>query len=154
MNKEGLRLFLLNEIKAKQSVDESLNAIQLCKIHRKLYRGRGIKVFAYPTMDEALKYAQESYNKIHKKKGDKRVDYYIYIKSKEWKKKVAWIHKIRKGKCEICGARKKLDVHHLTYKNLGNEKEEDLQLLCRVHHKQAHDIKTGRNRNKEDRNKS
>ena len=38
------------------------------------------------------------------------------------------------GKCAICGSPIDLNVHHLTYKNVPNEKTTDLVTLCRFHH--------------------
>ena len=40
--------------------------------------------------------------------------------------------------CEGCNARGKLELHHKTYKNWGNEKREDVVLLCRRCHKIVH----------------
>lgn len=41
--------------------------------------------------------------------------------------------------CEECGiVNVILHVHHLTYKNLGNERDEDLQVLCEPCHKAKH----------------
>lgn len=66
------------------------------------------------------------------------VDYNNYIKSDKWH----WIReeKFKKAgyKCEICGAVKNLDVHHVTYKRLGREKMSDLAVLCRKCHKTLH----------------
>jgi hypothetical protein len=39
-----------------------------------------------------------------------------------------------------------LQVHHLTYDNLGNEPLEDLTVLCTVHHEQEHRQISSRNR--------
>jgi len=71
--------------------------------------------------------------------GDK-MDYYHYIKSKDW-----WFKKqeFRAGcsdpKCFICWDRKSsLDVHHKSYKNLGNERMEDLIFLCEKCHGDLH----------------
>lgn len=36
------------------------------------------------------------------------------------------------------GAESELDVHHLTYKNKGTERFDDLALLCRYHHEVVH----------------
>jgi hypothetical protein len=41
-------------------------------------------------------------------------------------------------RCEQCGARTVLDVHHLTYENVGRERDEDLIVLCRRCHAAAH----------------
>lgn len=37
-----------------------------------------------------------------------------------------------------CDCRGNLQVHHLTYKHLGDEPMEDLVVLCEYHHKQEH----------------
>jgi len=48
-----------------------------------------------------------------------------------WKKKRSEIIRQRK-KCEKCGSKKKLEVHHI--QDLISENPEDLQVLCRKHH--------------------
>jgi len=61
-----------------------------------------------------------------------------YLKSDHWKN-------LREEKlkqfsvCEVCGAKKSLDVHHKRYKNLYDVLLIDLQVLCRKHHKQIHE---------------
>jgi hypothetical protein len=40
-------------------------------------------------------------------------------------------------RCERCGRRGLLDVHHVTYENLYDERMEDLQVLCRSCHEGA-----------------
>lgn len=73
-----------------------------------------------------------------KKCSDKRYYYRnVYLLSEHWKK-------LKKNKlkespiCEICGASKNLDVHHLRYKNLYDVELKDLQTLCRKHHTNEH----------------
>lgn len=41
-------------------------------------------------------------------------------------------------RCRLCGDDDELHVHHLTYKNWGNEKKKDLTTLCKEHHKLFH----------------
>ena len=42
-------------------------------------------------------------------------------------------------RCEQCGARDRLDVHHLTYDRFGgDERMSDLRVLCRPCHNKAH----------------
>ena len=68
-----------------------------------------------------------------------RRDYYrnIYLKSDHWKN-------LRKEKkklnpvCEVCGSKKKLDVHHKNYRSLYDVLLEDLQTLCRRCHNSRH----------------
>jgi hypothetical protein len=42
-------------------------------------------------------------------------------------------------KCQICGSVKNLNVHHNTYENRGEEKDEDLIVLCENCHGKFHD---------------
>jgi 5-methylcytosine-specific restriction endonuclease McrA len=61
----------------------------------------------------------------------------VYLLSEHWKV-------LRKAKltispqCEICGKKRRLDVHHLRYKNIYDVLVEDLQTLCRRCHKKHH----------------
>tara|TARA_R110002020_G_scaffold420639_2_gene629784 strand:+ start:215 stop:517 length:303 start_codon:yes stop_codon:yes gene_type:complete len=67
-------------------------------------------------------------------------EYKEYLKSKEWSEIRLEIIKTRK-KCERCGSKKRLQVHHITYKNIFNEEPNDLELLCSGCHKAEHGIK-------------
>jgi len=68
-------------------------------------------------------------------------DYYrnVYLLSEHWRN-------LRKEKlklnpiCEVCGARRRLDVHHLHYRNLYDVLVEDLKTLCRRCHGKVHGI--------------
>lgn len=42
--------------------------------------------------------------------------------------------------CFRCGSRERLNVHHKNYKNLGNETDKDLVVLCENCHKKLHQI--------------
>jgi 5-methylcytosine-specific restriction endonuclease McrA len=69
----------------------------------------------------------------------RRAEYKRYMRSDTW-------HAIRDVKlsiaayeCEQCGARDRLDVHHLTYDRFGgDERMTDLRVLCRPCHETAH----------------
>ncbi len=62
------------------------------------------------------------------------MNYYEYIQSNEWMYTAERI-KIQR-RCQECSSEKRLEVHHLTYKNLGNEQPDDLLVLChRCHSK-------------------
>jgi len=63
--------------------------------------------------------------------------YNEYLLSDIWISKRDLLIKIRK-KCEKCGSEKNLCVHHLTYENVGDEKMEDLMVLCLKCHKEIH----------------
>lgn len=75
-----------------------------------------------------------------------RHDYrHQYLKTERWRRFRDTILATRCN-CERCGLHddcsaffycQRLDIHHLTYQNLGNEKPEDVQVLCRACHEIA-----------------
>jgi RNase P subunit RPR2 len=68
----------------------------------------------------------------------KRPRYQDYIQSPEWEKVRKRILKRARGKCEKCRKRPPLQVHHLTYARLGNERDEDLLAVCGPCHQSFH----------------
>ena len=68
-------------------------------------------------------------------------EYQDYITSKEWEETRRLIFKKYDYKCAFCGANKNLHVHHITYENLGEEKDGDLVALCSDCHKELHEGK-------------
>jgi 5-methylcytosine-specific restriction endonuclease McrA len=73
-----------------------------------------------------------------------RKKYLDYLQSKEWQKVRAKVFEERGRICERCQKDlngKIADVHHKTYKNLFNEKLEDLEVLCRPCHQLEHQDK-------------
>ena len=64
--------------------------------------------------------------------------YHAYLKSLEWMVKREGLFTSRGKRCELCGAMKYIQVHHLTYDNIYNEPLEDLLLVCRDCHKGIH----------------
>ena len=65
-------------------------------------------------------------------------EYKAYLKSPEWndKRKKALFN--AGYRCERCKKAKPLQVHHLTYERIFNERIEDLQALCFDCHKWVH----------------
>lgn len=63
------------------------------------------------------------------------MNYFTYLQSDDWVE-VRRTHK--KKRCEICGAVAYLHLHHLDYKNLGKETEEDVATLCDSCHHASH----------------
>jgi 5-methylcytosine-specific restriction endonuclease McrA len=62
----------------------------------------------------------------------------FYIKSKQWADVRKKRMQIDKNTCQKCGAKKHLQVHHLTYENIGEEEMEDLLTVCKPCHMKIH----------------
>lgn len=70
-------------------------------------------------------------------------EYVDYINSEAWRQKRAERLRISKGRCAVCGRRRRrgaIEVHHLTYARMGNENMEDLLPLCYRHHMKAEEL--------------
>jgi len=64
--------------------------------------------------------------------------YKTYLQSPQWRKRRNDALKAAAYTCQRCGARSGLQVHHLTYENIGAELDADLEVLCRVCHEGEH----------------
>ena len=60
-----------------------------------------------------------------------------YLQSDHWQEVRRRKLKQAGYKCEACGEKTKLDIHHKTYERLGKERLDDLQALCRPCHVKA-----------------
>ncbi len=67
--------------------------------------------------------------------------YQEYLKTNHWKATKVKVFKKYKYHCAKCKTNKNIDLHHKTYKNVGNESMSDLVYLCRTCHKLVHDNK-------------
>lgn len=75
-------------------------------------------------------------------------EYAAYLASDQWWRKRLACLKDYGFRCQVCGCtswRRIIDVHHLHYKNVGNERREDLVPLCSAHHKAIHNQLDGYN---------
>ena len=61
----------------------------------------------------------------------------VYLRSPHWRARRSQAIGRAGGRCERCGARGRLEVHHLTYKRLGRERDRDLRALCHRCHRLA-----------------
>jgi len=62
-----------------------------------------------------------------------------YLKSSWWRRRRHVRLQKAKGKCEKCGAVTSFqDVHHVHYDRLGEERDSDLEVVCRDCHGKAH----------------
>jgi hypothetical protein len=78
-------------------------------------------------------------------KKSKQKEYHDYLLSDEWKNKKKEFYNFLTSsglewKCDICGSKKKLSVHHQTYNNIFNEDMHDLQLVCNKCHVLSHGV--------------
>ncbi len=69
-------------------------------------------------------------------------EYQAYLNSNEWQETRQRIFKRDNFRCVKCGCSKNLQVHHITYENLGEEKEADLATLCDKCHNSIHSLTT------------
>lgn len=65
------------------------------------------------------------------------MSYKRYLKTNHWQT-TRFLIKATKRKCNLCGSKKNLNVHHKTYRNIGNESERDLLLVCKDCHNELH----------------
>ncbi len=65
-------------------------------------------------------------------------DYGEYLNSIDWKAKCTRVIQQRGKRCEVCNSSYRIEVHHLTYARIFNERLEDLQVLCFQCHRKAH----------------
>lgn len=86
---------------------------------------------------------EQKADKPKKKKGNILGDmtYGQYINSWNWKEKSGYIKHLAGYTCERCKRKLptgRLDVHHKNYKSIGNENQEDVEVLCRECHRKEH----------------
>ena len=74
--------------------------------------------------------------------------YLKYLDSVEWAKIKVDMLMLTGGRCEVCGSKRNLQLHHLSYDNLYCEEPDDLILLCSKCHMKEHGIKFGRKKKK------
>lgn len=67
-----------------------------------------------------------------------RTRYRAYIQTSEWRTRRNRVLKLTGFRCERCGAKRELQVHHKTYERLGREPDDDLEVLCPDCHRGHH----------------
>lgn len=72
------------------------------------------------------------------------IDYSEYLKSADWKERSEAAKERAGRKCQVCGSASFIETHHNTYDRIGNERPEDLVVLCDrchslFHHKRYYD---------------
>ena len=71
-----------------------------------------------------------------------KMPYQKFLASAYWEIVKRVMRRHHEGRCQICGATKKLDVHHKTYRHHGLELQflDDLMLVCRDCHQKIHNM--------------
>jgi hypothetical protein len=64
--------------------------------------------------------------------------YNDYLMSEAWHEQRRRALEAARHKCEGCGDRLMLQVHHVTYDHIGNERPGELVVLCRDCHEDQH----------------
>lgn len=67
-------------------------------------------------------------------------NYQNYLNDPSWKRQRKKALKRAWYRCEYCGSTKNLDVHHMTYRRVGHEDDDDLIVLCHTCHQKVHGI--------------
>lgn len=69
-----------------------------------------------------------------------RFNKHQYLNSPEWKTKRQHALKLAHYSCQMCGTPRNLHVHHVSYKNLFQETDLDLVVVCNNCHSHLHAI--------------
>lgn len=67
-------------------------------------------------------------------------EYLSYLQSSHWKAFRKKFFESHWRRCIGCHVTKKLHLHHKTYKNLGQEKDSDVCILCKRCHFKLHKL--------------
>lgn len=82
----------------------------------------------------------------------RQLKYTEYLQSLHWKRVRSAMMLLEEATCDHCNPAGQLyggdwetdiNIHHLNYRNLGNEKYSDLILLCNHHHRLVHNVSSG-----------
>lgn len=96
------------------------------------------------TGKELLSYRQKIGRKKRRGKNKKkqiettREKYLKYIVSKEWFAKVRAFYRRYGKKCVACDSTGRITLHHMSYRNIGKENDDELASLCWDCHSEYH----------------
>lgn len=68
----------------------------------------------------------------------RHMPYSDYLQTPEWKRRRSLALERANHKCQLCGKKNRLEVHHNSYEHLGNEHDLDLVVLCARCHSHHH----------------
>jgi hypothetical protein len=69
-----------------------------------------------------------------------RSGYAEYLESNHWRGFRARYLAVYKPTCRKCRSSEGIELHHVTYARLGNERPDDIEPLCRKHHEAHHEM--------------
>lgn len=133
------------------NIDEQLKDIQRVSESLKVYKK--LKVRNIKTLTEGhrtpkqkhVRLGNNYYKKIKKHKNVVRYrtnrcpkTYQLYITSKWWIERKNRYYQNNKRICTACGSFEHIVLHHMVYKNYGNEKDTHLTPLCQNCHSEFH----------------
>lgn len=106
------------------------------------------KYLGPPTHDNPEAWIEErakQYTNTPTRQGNRRynghfhtAEYENYIHSNAWRSRRKRALRIGHNRCAMCGSTISLQVHHLSYKHLGHELDNELVVLCASCHKKVH----------------
>lgn len=137
---DSLRLYVKDPGENEQSLPTDLESLQK-HIERRFLASKLDSLWFNITIQNSDKMQQEL----------RSLPYPLYLHTPHWRRIRAAMLLIHGARCneETCYAtgdswyggdwETDLHVHHLDYSNLGNERFDDLTLLCSIHHRQWHE---------------
>lgn len=96
-------------------------------------------VDAQPDYYETIWREQDERRQLAREKHKCEVMYYNYLHSEKWREKRRLALKRDGYRCQMCGTGINLNVHHISYANLGTDAEmDDIVTLCEKCHEKVH----------------
>ena len=119
------------------------NDNQINSIRNSLYDAqKQLRIVDPGQRQELLKICRDLNLELSRAAHPPRIDYHQYIRSDVWKEKAIAAKEHAGYRCQICnttGNNSTLHAHHRTYERLGNERPDDITVLCAGCHKTFHD---------------
>lgn len=109
-----------------------------CETCRAIYMLEKFKVYNVNIPKRKKKKKKKKVVKTRSLKELRTMSYEKYLNTGHWRRRRLEYYKTHKKICFCCGC-KSYALHHISYKNRGNEKDEDLTPLCEKHHNKIHD---------------
>ena len=80
---------------------------------------------------------------LRKKPGERltaahRAAYAAYLRTPQWRERRARALKRARNKCSLCSSKRRLEAHHRTYVRIGQERDEDIVVICSSCHGHHH----------------